>query len=193
MWSFNGPTRRLQLFRRSRNTLCRPSIQGASHEYHSICASRRSRIGGGLVSTASDYPVFLEMLRNGGVVGSTRILSPKTIELMTMNHLLALVSAAGSGEQPGLGGRGGSGFGLGFAVITDVPATQVTPLHDERRKSRDRLEGCVATLGLRRQDGPPLASTVPGPPSCPATIRSNGASSNPPSFSSAFGGTCGMP
>ncbi len=158
-----------------------------------------------MVSTASDYAVFLEMLRNGGVVGSTRILSPKTIELMTMNHLLALVSAAGSGEQPGLGGRGGSGFGLGFAVITDVPATQVigstgeynwggaagtifwvdpvadlfvvsmiqlmgspsplrselkaltyqalteparppralsevTPLHDERRKSRDRLE-----------------------------------------------------
>ena len=54
-------------------------------------------------------------------------------------------------------------------------------------------EGCVATSGLRRQDGPPLASTVPGPPSCPATIRSNGASSNPPSSSSAFGGTCGMP
>ena len=54
-------------------------------------------------------------------------------------------------------------------------------------------EGCVATSGLRRQDGPPLASTVPGPPSCPATIRSNGANSNPPSSSSAFGGTCGMP
>ena len=53
--------------------------------------------------------------------------------------------------------------------------------------------GCVATSGLRRQDGPPLASTVPGPPSCPATIHSNGASSNPPSSSSAFGGTCGMP
>ena len=53
--------------------------------------------------------------------------------------------------------------------------------------------GCVATSGLRRQDGPPLASTVPGPPSCPATIRSNGASSNPPSSSRAFGGTCGMP
>ena len=57
----------------------------------------------------------------------------------------------------------------------------------------NRIAGCVATSGLRRQDGPPLASTVPGPPSCPATIRSNGASSNPPSSSSAFGGTCGMP
>ena len=57
----------------------------------------------------------------------------------------------------------------------------------------DQMYGCVATSGLRRQDGPPLASTVPGPPSCPATIRSNGVSSNPPSSSSAFGGTCGMP
>ena len=34
-----------------------------------------------------------------------------------------------------------------------------------------------------------MASTVPCPPSCPATIRSNDASSNPPSSSSAFGGT----
>ena len=42
-----------------------------------------------------------------------------------------------------------------------------------------QCQSCVATSGLRRQDGPPLASTVPGPPSCPATIRSNGASSKP--------------
>ena len=62
-----------------------------------------------------------------------------------------------------------------------------------RNPELDGFTGCVATSGLRRQDGPPLASTVPGPPSCPATIRSNGASSNPPSSSSAFGGTCGMP
>ena len=84
--------------------------------------------GGGLVSTARDYAVFLEMLRNGGSLGDVRILSPKTIQLMTMNHLPALVSASGSGERPSLGGLGGnqgSGFGLGFAVITDVPASQV--------------------------------------------------------------------
>ncbi|MEZ5558457.1 MAG: serine hydrolase domain-containing protein [Pseudomonadales bacterium] len=84
--------------------------------------------GGGLVSTARDYAVFLEMLRNGGSLGDVRILGPKTIELMTMNHLPALISASGSGEQPGLGGLGGyngSGFGLGFSVVTDVPATRV--------------------------------------------------------------------
>ena len=72
------------------------------------------------------------------------------------------------------------------------------PLLDRDREATRALfelikNGCVATSGLRRQDGPPLASTVPGPPSCPATIRSNGANSNPPSSSSAFGGTCGMP
>ena len=74
------------------------------------------------------------------------------------------------------------------AQFSDLPRT-----HDGEKPFKVTLTGCVATSGLRRQDGPPLASTVPGPPSCPATIRSNGASSNPPSSSSAFGGTCGMP
>jgi CubicO group peptidase (beta-lactamase class C family) len=82
--------------------------------------------GGGLVSTARDYAVFLEMLRNGGRLDDVHILSPKTTELMTLNHLPALVSASGSGEQPTLGGfGGGGGFGLGFAVVTDVPASGV--------------------------------------------------------------------
>jgi CubicO group peptidase (beta-lactamase class C family) len=84
--------------------------------------------GAGLVSTAADYARFAEMLRNGGALGKARILSPKTVELMTLNHLPALMQASGSGEQPGLGGLGGysgAGFGLGFAVVTDVPATRV--------------------------------------------------------------------
>lgn len=84
--------------------------------------------GAGLISTAADYARFAEMLRNGGALGEVRILSPKTVQFMTMNHLPALMQASGSGEQPGLGGLGGysgAGFGLGFAVITDVPATRV--------------------------------------------------------------------
>lgn len=85
--------------------------------------------GAGLISTAADYARFAEMLRNGGALGDVRILSPKTVELMTMDHLPAAVAASGSGENPGLtgvgGGRTGSGFGLGFGVITDVPATQM--------------------------------------------------------------------
>jgi CubicO group peptidase (beta-lactamase class C family) len=78
--------------------------------------------GGGLVSTAMDYMRFLEMLRNGGALEGTRVLSPKTIELMTMDHLPAVVK---DGAAANIGGASGSGFGLGFAVITDVPRSGV--------------------------------------------------------------------
>jgi CubicO group peptidase (beta-lactamase class C family) len=83
--------------------------------------------GGGLVSTAMDYMRFSEMLRNGGSLDDARILSPRTIEFMTMNHLPASISSGGSGESPGLGGRSlnGFGFGLGFGLVTDVPASGV--------------------------------------------------------------------
>ncbi len=83
--------------------------------------------GGGLVGTAMDYLRFAEMLRNGGSLDGARILSPRTIEFMTMNHLPASISSGGSGETPGLGGRSlnGFGFGLGFGLVTDVPASGV--------------------------------------------------------------------
>ena len=55
------------------------------------------------------------------------------------------------------------------------------------------LDGSVATSGRRLQDGRSLTTTGPDPPSCPATIRSNGVSSNQDSSSCVFGGTCGMP
>jgi CubicO group peptidase (beta-lactamase class C family) len=76
--------------------------------------------GGGLVSTAMDYMRFAEMLRNGGEFEGVRILSPKTIQLMTMDHLPAAVKPGTSSEA-----SRGSGFGLGFGVITDVPKTGV--------------------------------------------------------------------
>jgi CubicO group peptidase (beta-lactamase class C family) len=72
--------------------------------------------GAGLVSTAADYARFGHMLLNGGVLDGVRLLSPKTIELMTVSHTtdLPAVSAAGPGR----------GFGLGFFVVTDLGATQ---------------------------------------------------------------------
>ena len=67
--------------------------------------------GGGMVSTASDYARFLQMMLNGGILDGKRILSPKTVSFMTSDHL-------GEGITPGpfyLPGPG-YGFGLGFAV-----------------------------------------------------------------------------
>jgi CubicO group peptidase (beta-lactamase class C family) len=66
--------------------------------------------GGGMVSTAKDYLIFSQMMLNGGELNGVRILSPKTVELMTANHL---------GDLPMGFGRNGVGFGLGFAVALD--------------------------------------------------------------------------
>ena len=64
---------------------------------------RKSFAGGaGLLSTARDYSRFLEMTRNGGVLDGVRVLSPRTIALMTTNQIGALHSP------------NGLGFGLGF-------------------------------------------------------------------------------
>jgi len=64
--------------------------------------------GGGLVATARDYLRFSQMMLNGGELDGVRILSPKTVDLMTTNHIGDL----------GLGyGREGMGFGLDFAVV----------------------------------------------------------------------------
>jgi CubicO group peptidase (beta-lactamase class C family) len=67
--------------------------------------------GGGLVSTASDYSRFLQMLLNGGSLDGKRYLAPRTVQLMTSEH-----AGASSGIAPGMLVNTGYGFGLGFAV-----------------------------------------------------------------------------
>ena len=74
--------------------------------------------GGGLVSTASDYARFLQMLLDGGTFDGCRILSRKTIELMTADHL-GPVTGAPDLLLPG------HGFGLGFAVRLQAGIAQV--------------------------------------------------------------------
>lgn len=64
--------------------------------------------GAGLLATAEDYARFLQMLLNGGELEGVRILSPKTVQLMTVNHVGDLYA------------NGDTGFGLGFWVIKDV-------------------------------------------------------------------------
>jgi CubicO group peptidase (beta-lactamase class C family) len=74
--------------------------------------------GGGLVSTAADYARFLQMLLNGGALGGVRLLSRKTIELMTADHL-GPITGAPDLLLPG------HGFGLGFAVRLHAGIAQV--------------------------------------------------------------------
>jgi CubicO group peptidase (beta-lactamase class C family) len=70
--------------------------------------------GAGLVSTATDYARLLQMLLNGGELDGVRILSPKSVEMMTANHVGRLYD---DGTGPGIG------FGLGFEVTERVGAS----------------------------------------------------------------------
>ena len=82
--------------------------------------------GGGLVSTAMDYLRFSEMMRRGGDLDGVRILSPKTVDYMAMDHLPGALAAGGTGENPTSTLMGGGfGFGLGFGVLTDTVASGV--------------------------------------------------------------------
>ena len=62
--------------------------------------------GGGLCSTVPDYARFIQMLLNGGELDGVRLLSRKTVELMTTDHLGPL------GQD--------FGFGLGFGVTRNL-------------------------------------------------------------------------
>ncbi|HJP85878.1 MAG TPA: serine hydrolase domain-containing protein [Gemmatimonadaceae bacterium] len=74
-----------------------------------IVGPRRSFAGGaGLLSTARDYGRFLQMIANGGQLDGVRILSPKTVVLMTTNQVGTLFGAPASG------------FGLGFSINEQV-------------------------------------------------------------------------
>ncbi|RYY26524.1 MAG: class A beta-lactamase-related serine hydrolase [Sphingomonadales bacterium] len=82
--------------------------------------------GGGLVSTSLDYHRFCQMCLNGGELDGVRIVSRKTIDLMTRNHLpndsdLAAMSKSLFSETT----NAGVGFGLGFAINKDVAKTMI--------------------------------------------------------------------
>jgi len=82
--------------------------------------------GGGLCSTAPDYLTFCRALLNGGELGGVRLLGPKTLALMTANHL------PGGMDLPGLSRSlfseatyNGIGFGLGFSVTMNPAQTLI--------------------------------------------------------------------
>ena len=82
--------------------------------------------GGGLVSTPYDYKRFTGMLLGGGELEGTRLLSSRTLEYMTRNHL------PGDGDLESIAddmfsetNYAGVGFGLGFSVVLDAVKSKV--------------------------------------------------------------------
>lgn len=76
--------------------------------------------GGGLLSTAHDYSRFTSMLLGGGVLNGVRILSQRTVAMMTRNYLPGdddLESMAQDSFSENA--SAGLGFGLGFSVVMD--------------------------------------------------------------------------
>jgi CubicO group peptidase (beta-lactamase class C family) len=91
--------------------------------------------GAGLTSTAWDYAIFMQMLLNGGVYNGVRVLSPRTVQLMTSNQLtfayngtddfglgFGLTSAFSAGRQPRNEGSFGWGGYFGTTYWADPKA-----------------------------------------------------------------------
>ena len=68
--------------------------------------------GGGLWSTPEDYMQFAQMLVNNGQLNGKRLLGPKTVDLMSSNHVGDLYSGVGQRLK-------GMGFGLTVEVVMD--------------------------------------------------------------------------
>jgi CubicO group peptidase (beta-lactamase class C family) len=83
--------------------------------YHEHEGTKHWEAGGaGAVSTALDYLTFAEALRQGGSLAGVRILGPRTVRLMTSDHLdTSVKNRIADTMDPAAEGYG---FGLGFAV-----------------------------------------------------------------------------
>jgi CubicO group peptidase (beta-lactamase class C family) len=85
--------------------------------------------GAGMVGTTGDYARFAQMLLNGGSLDGRRYLKPETVALMASDHIGPETKIARDYHYfPGAT----SGFGLGFAVRTEVPANTSWPLGEYR-------------------------------------------------------------
>ena len=108
VYSPTGPNKTIEVYR--------------TPDYSSVPFFGSDYYGGvaGLFSTASDYWRFSQMLLNGGKLGRTQLLSPKTINLMISNH----------SRDHDIYIRGpGYNFGLGFGILNDagIARDPITP------------------------------------------------------------------
>ena len=111
----------------------------------------------GLLSTARDYLHFQQMLVNGGELFGRRLLSPRTVTMMTSNHVAHLPVAGNKG-------RPGRGAGYTVGVILDPIAA------DSRRSAgafgsggafgtvswSDPAEEIAAVIMLQQPYGPAI-------------------------------------
>ena len=115
-----GDAMALNAARGGSNTLRLVDQHGKSAFEHTTLYSG----GGGLVGTLDDYVRFAEMLRRKGEFRGERLLSPKTVEFMTRNHLpgdIASMGPSSFAEQP----MEGTGFGLGGSVVLNPGRVRV--------------------------------------------------------------------
>lgn len=110
---------------------------------------------GGLISTARDYARFEQMLLDGGTLDGRRLLAPRSVELMRMNHVGTLYNGFRGDEQ-------GVGFGLAVEVTLDEAVAAL------RRSAgsagwngafgtiswHDPREGLVAVLMVQQSSAP---------------------------------------
>lgn len=83
--------------------------------------------GGGLIGTTADYHRFCTMLMGKGELDGARIIAPKTLDLMTANHLPGGADLTEMSESLfSEANNAGTGFGLGFATVID-PAKTLMP------------------------------------------------------------------
>ena len=84
----------------------------------------RAKGGSGMVSTAADYLRFCQFWLNRGELDGVRLVSRKTVELMTSNHLGGDMAAMGTPRFSETTYEG-IGFGLGFSVMIDPARAQI--------------------------------------------------------------------
>jgi len=85
----------------------------------SMSGARYFSGAGGLMSTASAYAQFAMMLANGGALNGTRLLSPRTVELMGSAFIPDTLEGRSAGE----------GYGLSVRVVSD-PVARRSPLSE---------------------------------------------------------------
>lgn len=89
-------------------------------ENHTILGAAYESGGGGIISTAENYSLFLDALANGGVgVNGARILKEETIRAMATNRLdrTSLIDYFAGPGNPGYG----YGYGVRVMMKTDLP------------------------------------------------------------------------